>query len=130
MISNDASIKKYHLYRDVNTLTIQFVNNTILSCIYTTQGEFLFVLKDKSAIAMEVSDLNIVHNSMYYFNMKLSSYYINTYQYTIDSYCLLLPRLNKNGIPNELCNDIDNANTVFTMVNSEWKHLGNDKQLH
>ena len=130
MISNNASIKKYHLYHDVNTLTIQFVNNTILSCIYTTQEEFLFVFKDKSVILMEVSDLNIIHNSMYYFNMKLSKYYTNTYQYTIDSYCLLLPRLNKNGIPNELCNDIDNSNTVFTMVNSEWKHLGNDKKLH
>ena len=76
---------------------MECVNNTMLSCIYTTEEEFLFVFKDKLVIVMEVSDLNIINTSMYYFNMKLSKYYTNTYQYTIFSYYLLLPKLDKKG---------------------------------
>ena len=88
-----------------------------------------FVLKDKSLVQFDIGMFHRESSTLYYFEMRIMDepnyYQLNNIK--IESYCLLLPKLNNNGLPDELNGEIDTS--VYTIVNSEWKQISRGKTI-
>ena len=121
--------KKYCLYPNINDITYHLISNNILCCIHDSEGKFFFVLKDKSLVQLEIGMFHSESSTLYYFEMRIMDepnyYQLNNIK--IESYCLLLPKLNNNGLPDELNGEIDTS--VYTIVNSEWKQISRGKTI-
>ena len=82
-----------------------------------------------SLVQLEIGMFHSESSTLYYFEMRIMDepnyYQLNNIK--IESYCLLLPKLNNNGLPDELNGEIDTS--VYTIVNSEWKQISRGKTI-
>ena len=121
--------KQYHKYTCVGEINAKLVQNKVLSCIYLSDGTFLCVMKDKTVVPLLIGTFHGTYNYLHYFIMKIGNSSMN---YTLQdicimSYCLLLPKLDTNGLPNGMTSEI--GSSIYTVVSSDWKQLQKTKLI-
>ena len=121
--------KKYHKYTCVGEINAKLVQNKVLSCIYLSDGTFLCAMKDKSVVPLLIGTFHGTYNFQYYFIIEIGNFSMNyTLLYiSIMSYCLLLPKLDANGLPNGMTSEI--GSSIYTVVSSDWKQLQKTKLI-
>ena len=86
-------------------------------------------MKDKTAVPLLIGTFHGTYNYLHYFIMKIGNSSMN---YTLQdicimSYCLLLPKLDTNGLPNGMTSEI--GSSIYTVVSSDWKQLQKTKLI-
>ena len=122
--------KNYHCYKDIDEVRSKLLRSHVLSCIYYKNGNICFVLKNKTVILLYLSKFHSKCNSLHYYEIKHSDLNIHISECNddcIQSYCLLLPKLDKNGLPDEFGEDT--SCSIYTIISSDWKKLSMNKLM-
>ena len=120
--------KKYNIYVDQHQVKHYLVKNKSLSCIYKKYGTFVFVLNNKKEIKFEIGTMDGKYNHLYYYTMKLDrNTILDDFGHNqIESHCMLLPKLEVNGLPSE---NIVLTTSIYTIIRDDWKALDENKLL-
>ena len=120
--------KNFHYYKDIDEVRSKLLCSHVLSCVYYKNRDFCFILKDKTVIKIHLSKYHSICNSLHYYELKQSDLNIDISEYIyedIKSYCLLLPKLDINELPDEF--GIDTTPSVYTIISSDWKKINIEK---
>ena len=95
----------------------------------TKDHTFVFILKNKKQINLNIGILKEKYNHLYYYEMKMEEHIsIKDFDMKhVKSHCVLLPRLNSNGLPSR--SNVGIISSMYTIISDDWKELDGHKKL-
>ncbi|MFY7881041.1 MAG: hypothetical protein ACOVR6_01995 [Fimbriimonas sp.] len=121
----NLSRKMVHKYSSLEHVQALFQNRKPLSLMCLKSGMFACILRNKTLVELHCETYTETIGGSSYHKWSMSNEVIQQCCGTenIAHYCLLLPRMTRNGMPTA----IDEA--TFTLVESEWMDIQADKSL-
>ena len=127
VIIQRSKSKLYHEYADLHAVQHSFANRLPMSIVCLTDDSFGVVLKQNRLMKIScgdyIKDCGGASYHHWYFPADNSGIVTLTDQTIISNYCLLLPKLTTQGMPNA------DDEAIYTVIDSEWNDINPAKQL-
>ena len=105
------------------------MENKTLSCVEKINGSFVFILRNRKEIQLNIGNRKDIHNHLIYYEMNIEQHlFMKDFDSnSVKNHCLLLPMLNPNGLPWD--SEVLTLSCIYTIISDDWKDLDVMKKL-